>query len=179
MPDETYLAKCTLLCNCTLILFNLSTDTRLFRNFAWKTIAGGIYFHCYAGCRTIIFYCVYSKFIRNIIRSLRITEVYFLRRKDAGAFDLFLRATAGEIFTLWDKLVTLYERVSIRLSLQCIKRYVVAVCLMHHMRPYSFRCRYVFMFRFESFYSFESGWKCGSELHLVSRVFLLAEICEV
>lgn len=114
--------------------------------------------------------------IRNIIRSLRVTDVYFLHRKDAGAFDLFLCAVADGIFTLWDKLVTLYERISIRLPLQCIKRYVVAVCLMHHIRPCSFRCRYVFMFRFESFYSFESGWKCGSESPEFSSFYLIQGI---
>lgn len=89
---------------------------------------------------------------------------FFWYQKDAGVFDLFLHATSSRIFTLWDKLVTLYECISIRLQLQWIKRYVVAVCLMHHMCPCSFRCRYVFMFRFESFYSSESGWKCRSEL---------------
>jgi len=38
--------------------------------------------------------------IRNIIRSLRVTEIDFFFCKDASAFDLFLRATTGEIFTL-------------------------------------------------------------------------------
>lgn len=121
--------------------------------------------------QTIILYCTFE------ISSIRYRDIFFTpKRCRRRSFDLFLRATAGRIFTLWDKLVTLYERVSIRLPLQCIKRYVVAVCLMHHIRPCSFSCRYVFMFRFESFYSFESGWKCGGESPEFSSFYLIQDI---
>jgi len=154
-----------------LIVFILSTDTWTFHNFVRKTTVERIYFYCYAECAN--YYILLH--IRNILHSLQ--RYIFYTEKMLGAdLLIYFFATAGRIFTLWDKLVTLYERVSIRLPLQCIKRYVVAVCLMHHIRPCSFRCRYVFMFCFESFYSFESGWKCGSESPEFSSFYLVQGI---
>lgn len=129
--------------------------------------------------RTISFYCTvsythlqYHLFARCCSR---IFFSFFLAPKRCRhVWFISSRYIRSGIFTLWDKLVTLYECISIRLPLQCIKRYVVAVCLMHHMCPCSFRCRYVFMFRFEFFYSSESGWKCRSESQrFIFWVFIL------
>lgn len=100
---------------------------------------------------------------------------FYTEKMQTHLIYFFARYGCRNFRALWDKLVTLYmNAISIRLPLQYIKRYVVAVCLMHHMRPCSFRCRYVFMSRFESFYSFENGWKCRSKSHrhLVFRVFI-------
>jgi len=97
----------SLLCNCVLILFN---SVNRYMNVsvisAGKTDCRRNLFSLLHRMRIILFY-----HIRNI-RSLRITEVnffFFLQRCKRVWF--ISSCYNGEIFTLWDKLVTLYERV--------------------------------------------------------------------
>lgn len=156
------------LCNCILILFNCQKNIWTFSSLISKLKILLVFLQ-----DANYQFLLYDFSHRNIICSLDVTAIFFFRhQKDADVFDLFLHATA-EFSRSEINQYTLYECISIRLQLQCIKRYVVVVCLMHHMCPCSFRCRYVFMFRFESFYSSESGWKCRSESQrFIFRIFM-------
>lgn len=64
MPNEMHLAKCALLCNCILIVFNSVitwTINSTIRDFAGKMVAGGVYFYYYVG-RELFYFIAYSKY---------------------------------------------------------------------------------------------------------------------